>query len=310
MGSDDDDEAVSVSPFEAIRHTDDDEEETGGGGEYWSARELARVLGYTRWEQFPGVVAKAKLACEHSDQDVADHFRDAPKMIQTGKGARRSVLDWALSRYACYLIVQNADPDKPIVALGQTYFAVQTRRQELADADAEADELAGLSETQRRLYIRAQVTEHNRQLADAAYGAGVITTHDFAVFQDHGYAGLYNGERSRDIAARKGLTGKQKILDYMGSTELAANLFRATQTDEKLRRDAANGITGKGHANATHHAVGREVRGTIQRLGGTMPEDLPTPAQSIQQLQRAEQQRQLEERQPRLFPAEDEDAGE
>ncbi len=217
-------------------------------------------------------------------------------MIPTGKGARRPVQDWELSRYACYLIVQNADPSKPVVALGQTYFAVQTRRQELADAD----ELAGLTEAQKRLYVRTQVAAHNKQLAEAANLAGVITARDFAIFQDHGYRGLYNGETARDIAARKRLAKGEKILDWMGSTELAANLFRATQTEEKIRRE---GITGKQEANATHHAVGRAVRETIRQLGGTMPEDLPTPVESVQQLERREQRRLGAERQPSLFDA-------
>lgn len=289
----------AVAPFEAIRHTDE-----ATGGEYWSARELAKVLGYTEYGKFRRAIERAIEACANSSQDPADHFAHVSDMIATGKGARRKVEDVHLSRYACYLIVQNADPEKPIVALGQTYFAVQTRRQELADA--EADEIAGLTEAQKRLYVRVQVAEHNRLLADAAAGSGVVAEWDFAIFQDHGYMGLYNGERARDIAARKGLTGRQKILDYMGSTELAANLFRATQTEEKLRRDAAEGLTGKAHANATHYAVGREVRETIQRLGGTMPEKLPTPAESIQQLQSQERKRLEAERQPSLFPTDDE----
>ncbi len=201
-------------------------------------------------------------------------------MVTLGSGAKRALTDWELSRYACYLIVQNADPEKPIVALGQTYFAVQTRRQELADQRL----LQGMSEDERRLYVRDQLAEHNRSLADAAASVGVVSSpRDFAVFQDHGYMGLYDGERARDIAARKGLTPGQRILDHMGSTELAANLFRATQTDEKLRRD---GIQGRDEANATHHAVGRAVRKTIAELGGTMPEDLPTPDESIQQVRR------------------------
>lgn len=286
-----------VSPFDAIKRADAD------GGDYWSARELAKLLGYRRWEAFPGVVAKAQEACEASGYAVSDHFREAPKMITTGKGAKRSLQDWELSRYACYLIVQNADPEKPIVALGQTYFAVQTRRQELADERL----LQGMSEDQRRLYVRSQLAEHNRSLADAAAGAGVVTARDFAVFQDHGYMGLYGGERARDIAARKGLKAGQPILDHMGSTELAANLFRATQTDEKLRRE---GIQGRDAANATHHAVGRAVRKTIEELGGAMPEDLPTPADSIQRVRQNEQARLERERQPSLFDAADETDGE
>lgn len=276
-----------VSAFDRIRQTDED------GDESWSARELARVLGYSRWESFPNVIAKAEIACENSGFAASDHFRHVTKLITAGKGAQREIEDVYLSRYACYLIVQNADPEKPIVALGQTYFAAQTRRQELAD------ELAGMGEDQKRLYTRAQLTTHNRELADAAAGAGVVTSRDFAIFQDHGYIGLYNGERARDIAARKGLKRGQHILDHMGSTELAANLFRATQTEEKLRRED---ITGKDAANRMHHAVGAAVRRFIvEELGGTPPEQLPTPSESILQLQQKEQRRLAAERQPSLF---------
>jgi DNA-damage-inducible protein D len=275
----------AVSPFEAIRTTDEQ------SNEYWSARDLAQVLGYTNWRNFVKVIEKAAEACENSGHAVADHFVEADQMVQLGSGAQRSVADWHLSRYACYLVVQNADPSKEIVALGQTYFAIQTRRAEVAD------ELSELTEVQRRLFIRGQLRDHNRELAAAAQDAGVIQPRDFAIFQDHGYRGLYNGEGARDIAARKGVRPGQ-ILEFMGSTELAANLFRATQTEEKLRRED---IQGKGAANRTHHAVGREVRATIERLGGTMPENLPTPAESIQQLQRTEQERLAAERQPRLF---------
>lgn len=280
---------TTVSPFDAIKHEDVD------GVEYWSARELAEVLGYTtNYRNFQPVVKRAEAACEASGHAVSDHIAHVRNMIIVGKGARRSVEDAHLSRYACYLIVQNADPEKPIVALGQTYFAVQTRRQELADQRL----LQGMSEDQRRLFVRDQLAEHNRSLADAAASAGVISPRDFAVFQDHGYMGLYGGERARDIAARKGLTSGQRILDHMGSTELAANLFRATQTDEKLRRD---GTQGRDEANATHHAVGRAVRKTIEELGGTMPEDLPTPDESIQQVRRKEQARVTQPDQPALF---------
>lgn len=281
-------EQPQASPFDTIRRSSAD------GSEYWSARDLAKLLGYRRWESFPGVVAKAQDACELSGYAVSDHFREAPKLITAGKGAARELQDWELSRYACYLIVQNADPEKPIVALGQTYFAVQTRRQELADEQL----LQGMTEDQRRLFTRGRLTEHNRSLADAATGAGVITSRDFAIFQDHGYMGLYGGERARDIATRKGLKPGQRILDHMGSAELAANLFRATQTDEKLRRDD---VQGKEAANATHQAVGRAVRKTIEELGGTMPEDLPTPADSIQQAQAREQARLKGNRQSSLF---------
>ena len=279
-----------ASPFESIRRTDED------GNEYWSARDLSKVLGYTEWRNFKSAIEKAQIACANSNQEISDHFVEANKLIESGKGARRQVEDVLLSRYACYLIVQNADPSKEIVALGQTYFAVQTRRAEMAD-----DALAGLTEDQRRLYTRAQLTEHNRLLAAAANEAGVVAPDDFAIFQDHGYMGLYGGLKARDIHARKGLKKRQHILDHMGSTELAANLFRATQTEEKLRRE---NIQGKTASNQTHFEVGRKVRQTIEELGGTMPEELPTPPTSIQQLQRDAKQRAIQQRQPSLFDEE------
>ncbi len=203
-------------------------------------------------------------------------------MIETGKGAKRKFDTVYLSRYACYLIVENADPSKPIVALGQAYFAVQTRRQELAD------ELAMLPEEQKRLIYRSQMTIFNTRLAEAAQRAGVIEPFDFAIFQDHGYRGLYAGETVALIAARKGLEPGQHILDYMGSEELGANIFRATQTEAKLKRE---GTTSKEQANRTHYQVGRKVRQAIDELGGIMPENLPTPTESIQELERKEQKR-------------------
>lgn len=273
--------------------------ETEEGFEYWSARDLAKALGYEDYRNFLKVVAKARTACENSGQKVDDHFVDTTDMIAIGKGGRRRVADVHLSRYACYLIVQNADPGKEVVALGQTYFAVQTRRQE------ESDDLAGLTEEQKRLYLRGQLATHNRQLADAANLAGVVQAMDFAIFQDHGYMGLYGGLRARQIHERKRLKKSQHILDHMGSTELAANLFRATQTEEKLRRERTQG---REEANRTHYEVGREVRDTIKRLGGTLPEELPTPKESIQQLQSRER-KQLE-RGPQLpLLAEEESAG-
>src|SRR5579883_2326432 len=231
-----------ISPFDAIRKI------TEEGNEYWSARDLAKLLGYTQYNKFLPVIKKAEEACRNSDQRVEDHFTHTGEMVSIGSGARRKFNTVFLSRYACYLIVQNADPEKPIVSLGQTYFAVQTRRQ---------------------------------QLAEAAHNAGVLRPEDFAVFTDHGYMGLYGGMRENDIHVRKNLKPHEKILDYMGSEELGANIFRATQTDAKLRRES---IRGKERANKTHYQVGQEVRQTIKRLGGTMPEDLPTPTKSIQQL--------------------------
>ncbi|HJT56913.1 MAG TPA: DNA damage-inducible protein D [Ktedonobacteraceae bacterium] len=276
----------NVSPFEAIRKEDED------GNEYWSARDLSKILGYTEWRNFTTAIEKAKKACQNSGQGISDHFVDTNKMIEAGKKARRKIDDYRLSRYACYLIVQNADPSKPIVALGQSYFAVQTRRQELAD------ELAGIPEDQLRLLRRPQMTIYNSQLAEAAQNAGVIKSIDFAIFQDHGYMGLYGGLKAKDIHTHKGLRKSQEILDYMGSDELAANIFRASQTKQKLEREQ---VKGKENANRVHHQVGKKVRQTIQELGGTLPEDLPTPTESIQQLQRKEQKRLEAASRPSLF---------
>lgn len=269
MNNDEDTRTSSqISPFESIRKTSED------GIEYWSARDLSQMLGYSQWRNFKYALEKAQVACENSCHDPADHFAASSKMVELGSGSQRKVEDFHLSRYGCYLIVQNADPGKEIVALGQTYFAVQTRRQEQADG------LASQTEDQKRLYLRDQLSGHNRQLAEAANQAGVIQARDFAIFQDHGYMGLYGGLKPKDIHSRKALKKNQRILDHMGSEELAANLFRATQTEAKLKRE---GIQGKEVANETHLAVGKKVRQTISELGGTMPEDLPTPQESIQQ---------------------------
>lgn len=265
--------------FEAIRHLDDE------GHEYWLARELAPLLDYPQYRNFLPVIERAREACQNSKQPVGDHFADIRKMVEIGSGAYRPVEDVQLSRYACYLIVQNADPAKPIIALGQTYFALQTRRQELGDTA----QFAKLSEDERRLAIRQELLEHNKALSAAAKGAGVATPLDYAVFQDHGYKGLYGGLGAKDLHSRRGLKKSDKILDHMGSTELAANLFRATQAEEKLRRD---NIKGKTQANKAHFAVGAKVRQTIQELGSTMPENLPTPAKSIKQIER-ERSKQL-----------------
>jgi len=254
-----------ISPFEQIRRANE------AGVEYWSSRDFARVLNYTDYRNFEQVIQKARVACFNSGQRLEDHFVDVNELIEIGKGGRRPVKTVYLSRYACYLIIQNADPEKDIVALGQTYFAVQTRRQELSDRAIEDE---------RRLLLRDEVTKHNLKLADAAKRAGVVQPVDYAVFQNHGYMGLYGGLTARDIHQRKSLKKSQHILDHMGSTELAANLFRATQTEEKLRRE---NIRGKEKANLTHHQVGAKVRQTIKELGGTMPEDLPS-AESIKKL--------------------------
>jgi len=260
--------------FESIRQLD------SAGNEFWSARDLAPLLEYQQWRNFTQVIDKARLACETSKYSVADHFADASKMVDIGSGAQREVADIHLSRYACYLIVQNGDPSKTVIANGQTYFAMQTRRQELE----ENAKFAQLTEDEKRIAIRNELAEHNKHLAAAAKSAGVETPLDYAVFQDHGYKGLYGGLGAKDIHARKGLKKSEKILDHMGSTELAANLFRATQAEDKLRRDK---VSGKKQANQTHYEVGKKVRQTIQELGGTMPEALPTPEQSIKKLESA-----------------------
>ena len=251
-----------VSPFERIRRVN------ASGAEFWSSREFAQVLGYSDYRNFEQVIQKARLACFNSGQKVEDHFVDVTELIEIGKGGQRAVRTVFLSRYACYLIVQNADPAKDIVALGQTYFAVQTRRQEMAELS---------SEEERRLLLRREMKLHNVKLAGVARSAGVVTSLDYAIFQNHGYQGLYGGLSAQDIRDRKRLGKGQDILDHMGSTELAANLFRATQTEEKLRRDR---ISGKDAACHTHKEVGAKVRQTIRELGGTMPENLPT-AESI-----------------------------
>lgn len=251
------------------------------GSEYWSARTLSKLLDYSEFRHFQAVLARARDACSNSGQDVEDHFEDILVLVPIGSGARREVRDIRLSRYACYLVVQNGDPAKPVIAAGQTYFAVQTRRQELADDVG----FQQLKEDQKRLLLRNELKEHNKQLVEVAQLAGVETCLDFAIFQNHGYQGLYGGLDQKAIHRRKGLKKSQRILDHMGSTELAANLFRATQTEEKLRRDE---VRGKLHANQVHLEVGRKVRETISELGGTMPEDLPTPVSSIKQLQATE----------------------
>ena len=299
MGASSTGASQGASIFETIRHTDGET-----GSEWWSARELATALTYSEWRNFTGAIRGAIQACEASGYAASDHFVSVNKKVPLGSGAYRELADYRLSRYACYLIVQNADASKPVVALGQTYFTVQTRRMELADAGAGGaapDALAGLDEAQRRLLTREQLARQNATLASAASGAGVVSSRDFAIFQDHGYAGLYNGERARDIAARKGLKRGERILDFMGSEELAANLFRATQAQAKITRE---GIETKDAANRAHHDVGRAVRHFItDTLGGTPPELLATPSEGIGELQRRERLAMERERQPSLFDA-------
>lgn len=244
-----------ISPYEA---------------EYWSARELAPLLGYTRWENFEVAIKRAKTACEQVGQIVADHFRDATKMIQAGKGAQREVKDYSLSRFACYLIAQNGDPRKEEIAAAQAYFAVSTRRNELHEL---------YEDQQKRLQMRERVSENNRKLAEAAQQAGVLSR-SFGEFQNAGYRGLYDGLDVDGIRAQKGLAPNEEVLDRMGREELAANDFRITQTEGKLRNER---IIGQSRAIQTHHEVGRKVREAIEEIGGIMPEDLP-PEPSIKPL--------------------------
>lgn len=258
------------SLFESIRHVNE------YGQEFWYAREMQIALEYKEWRNFKKVIDKAMTACKGSENAVLDHFVEVNKIVEAG-ATHKDIGDMQLSRYACYLIVQNGDPRKKVIALGQTYFAVKTRQQELID------DFEHLNEDQKRLAIRKEMAEHNKLLVAAAKDAGVETSLDYAIFQNCGYMGLYGGLKAKDIKQRKGLKQSQDILDHMGYEELAANLFRATQTEAKLRRE---NVQGKEKANQTHYEVGQKVRQTIQELGGTMPEDLPTPVKSIKQIER------------------------
>jgi DNA-damage-inducible protein D len=257
--------------FEDIKKLDED------GDEYWSARDLAEILEYAEWRNFTKVIDKAMIACDVSDFNVSYHFVDVTKMIELGKGGVREVSDYNLSRYACYLIVQNGDPRKEVIALGQTYFAIQTHRQEIADR------FNLLSEDKKRLVVRGDIKHWNQLLAEAAHDAGVITGAEFAAFQNAGYIGLYGGETVNDIHDRKALSAKEKILDFMGGEELAANLFRITQTESKLKREEICGAT---EANIAHNTVGRNIRETIIKNKSTLPEELPTPDKSVTEIEK------------------------
>lgn len=259
------------------------------GNEFWGARKLSKILEYSEFRHFQPVVDRAKEACINSKQKITDHFEDYLEEITHGKGAKQNYPSVKLSRFACYLIVQNADPTKEVVALGQTYFAVQTRLQEIQQLD-EYNRLS--TEDERRLFLRNEMKQHNIQLADAAKSAGVIQPFEYAIFQNHGYMGLYGGLGAKQIHAVKGLKKSQQILDHMGSAELAANLFRATQTEEKLRKDK---IKGKQKANKIHFEIGKKVRKTIAEIGGTMPENLPV-ADSIKKIETAKKPKQLKSR--------------
>lgn len=252
------------------------------GSEYWAAREIAPVLDYAKWENFYNVIKRAMIACENSGRSTLECFPEVRKTSPMPNGGVKDILDYELSRYACYLIVQNGDPRKEVIALGQTYFAIQTYRQEVADRFNQLDE------DSRRLVVRGDIKQWNQLLAETARNAGVITAEEFAIFQNAGYMGLYGGMTVDDIHRRKGLAIGQKILDYMGSTELIANLFRISQTEEKLRKDQ---VSTSDAATAVHYAVGNEVREAIRKIDGTMPEDLPTPEKSIAQLEREQMER-------------------
>lgn len=268
--------SYTESLFESIKHANE------YGQEFWYARDLQFALEYTEWRNFSKVIDKAKEACKGSGNATSEHFVDVNKTSPMPNGGKKEIGDIQLSRYACYLIVQNGDPRKKVIALGQTYFAVKTRQQELIE------NFDSLEEDQKRLAIRNEMKEHNKLLVAAAKDAGVETSLEYATFQNYGYMGLYGGLKAQDIKNRKQLKKNQNILDHMGYEELAANLFRATQTEAKLRRD---NVQGKDKANKTHFDVGQKVRQTIADLGGTMPEDLPTPEKSIKQLEREQQKR-------------------
>ncbi len=259
----------SETTFENIKHINE------YGNEYWLARELQIVLDYKEWRKFEGVINKAKNACVNSNYSVTDHFVDADKTIKMPKGATKTINDYKLSRYACYLIAQNGDSRKESIALAQTYFAIQTRKQEINE-----QEYSKLSEDEKRFYQRSLTKKGNYSLNQAAKASGVK---NFDKFHNFGYKGLYNGETADDIAKRKGLRYREDILDNMGSEELAANLFRITQTESKLKRE---NIKTENDANKTHYEVGKEVRNTIKRLGGTMPEKMPKPKKSLKELEK------------------------
>ena len=262
--------------FEEIKHINENNQE------FWYARELAKVLEYTDWRNFIKVLNRAKTACITSNNNLSDHFVEVNKMVKLGSGSERKVVDYILSRYMCYLIVQNADPSKEVVALGQTYFAVQTRKQELLE-----EEIKSLSEDEKRLKLRGQIKEGNKNLNDTIYQIGARTNKEFAKFHNSGYKGLYGGETVNKIKERKHLKKTDDILDYMGSTESAANWFRITQTDEMLKSKNVDTLD---DANKTHNKVGKEVRKTMIRLSGIAPESLPTPDKSIKQLEKEEKQ--------------------
>jgi DNA-damage-inducible protein D len=236
------------------------------------------------------VINRAKLACQNSGHAIEADFVGVNKIVKAGATTKK-IDDYELTRYACYLIVQNGDPRKEVIALGQTYFAIQTYRQEIAD------QFNQLDEDNKRLVIRGDIKQWNQMLAEAAHNAGVITNEEFAEFQNAGYMGLYGGLTVDEIHGKKELAVREKILDFMGSEELIASLFRISQTESKLKRE---NVQGAGKARDAHYVVGREVRAAIERVGGVMPEDLPTPDKSISQVER-EQLNKLKKRKKPLM---------
>ena len=262
-------EIYTEKTFEEIKHINE------FGEEYWSARELSKILEYTEWRNFLKVIRKGILSCTNSEYRVEDHFVEVNKMVEIGSNTQRKLNDYKLSRYACYLIAQNGDARKKVIALAQTYFAIQTRKQELSERDYNS-----LTEDEKRLYQRSLTKKGNYSLNQTAKNSGVK---NFDKFHNYGYKGLYNGETADDIAKRKGLRYREDILDNMGSDELIANLFRISQTEQKLNKD---NIKTEDEANKTHYNIGKNIRDVIAKNGGTMPEDLPTPKKSLKQLEK------------------------
>lgn len=265
--------AEEYKTFEGIKNFDED------GNEFWYARELQKVLDYNKWENFDKVINRAMLACRNSGHEISDHFPEIRKTIEMPKNAQKTVKDFKLSRYACYIIVQNGDPRKEVIAFGQTYFAIQTRRQEVAETFNQLDE------NNKRLVVRGNIKQWNQLLVEAAHKAGVITNEEFAIFQNSGYMGLYGEMTVSDIHAKKELKEDEKILDFMGSTELIANLFRISQTEEKLKKER---VTSPYEANEIHYSIGEKIRKALIEMGSTMPEDLPRPEKSVQEIEREE----------------------
>ncbi len=272
--------------FESIKQANED------GTEFWYARELAKVLQYKEWRNFNKVIERAMLACKNSGYEVSQCFVEVNKTSKMPRGGDKPLIDYMLNRYACYLIVQNGDPRKEIIALGQTYFAIQTRRAEVADTFNQLDE------NSKRLVIRGDIKQWNQLLAEAAHNAGVLTDQEYAIFQNAGYKGLYGGMTVADIHAKKKLKPNEKILDYMGSTELIVNLFRISQTEEKLRIEEA---ATPAEANNIHYEVAEKIRNAIIEMGSTLPEDLPTPTKSIQVIEREEIRKLRESKTPLML---------